>query len=174
MKQQHIVLTGAKQVGKSTLLERLLQHCTVPLGGFLTRSTPRQPDGTHSVYLYPAGSTERPTETQNHIGDACFGLKTTHPEVFETLGVQYLSCNHAGLIVMDELGFMESDAKNFCRAVLNLFDGDTPILAVCKDKPGIPLLDAVRSHPNTKLYTVTEQNREELFEELLPILLRWN
>ena len=172
--KKHIVLTGARQIGKSTLVHKLLQRCIVPLHGFVTKATPRQPDGTHSVYLYSINDKEQLPCCDNHIGDACFGRRKVYPEVFDTLGLQLLSNCNDGLIIMDELGFMESEVTAFCQKVLQCFDGDIPILAVCKAKPGIEFVDQVKYHPHTALYTVTEDSRDALYSELLSGLISRN
>ena len=70
---------------------------------------------------------------------------------------------------MDELGFMESKAENFCSTVLRYLDGDIPIIAAVKDK-STPFLDAVKSHPNCKCFFISEENREELAEEVLAFM----
>lgn len=170
---RHIVLTGARQVGKSTLVERLLAQCSVPIYGFFTRCTPRQADGTHSVHLLPANAPAQPMTTENHVGDACYGHRSVYPAVFDRLGVAYLSHRSDGIIVMDELGFMESNATAFCMEVLRCFDGDVPIIAVCKDKRDVEFLDQVRAHPNAALYTVTAENRNALYTQLLPKVSAW-
>ena len=37
-----------------------------------------------------------------------------------------------------------------------------------------PFLRAVRGHKNAELVFIDEQNRDALFEKLLPHILRWN
>ena len=174
MEKKHIVLTGARHVGKSTLIEKLLAHCTVPIYGFFTRSTPRREDGFHSIYLHPAGTSARICTEENHVGDCCYSRRTTNPHVFSRLGVPYLNHDTDGIIAMDELGFMEAEAPDFCSAVLRCLDGEVPVIAVCKDKPGVAFLDQIRNHPNIRLYTVTTENRDALYDTLLPEILRWN
>ena len=94
--------------------------------------------------------------------------------VFDALGVRYLAAARpGGLIVMDELGFMEAEAEAFKQAVLHALDGDIPVLAAVKDRRDVPFLNAVSSEPKAALYTVTLENREALFAELLPIVKAW-
>ena len=74
---------------------------------------------------------------------------------------------------MDELGFMEAKAETFTRAVLETLDADIPVLAAIKARFDIPFLDMVRTHPNGKLFMITKDNRDQLYEELLPLIKRW-
>ena len=174
MARRHILIYGKRGAGKSTLIERLLELCDVPVYGFFTRSTPRAEDGFHSIYIHPAGVAERVQEKENHIGDCNGRQRTVHSQVFDTLGVEYLQARPDGILVMDELGFMESESKRFCEAVLQCLDGDIPVLASVKEHAGIEFLEQVRSHPNTVVYTLNETNREGLFQELAPVILHWN
>ena len=94
--------------------------------------------------------------------------------MFDTLGAQLIeSAPEGGIILMDELGFPENDAKVFQSAVLCALDGDTPVLAAVKPKD-TPFLRAVRGHENAELVFIDEQNRDALLEKLLPHILRWN
>lgn len=174
MTEMHIVVSGAKQTGKSTLIERLLAQCTVPVYGFLTRTTARRADGFHSIYLYPAHSMERPMTEENHVGDCNSRQRTVNADVFTNLGVKYLEHPDGGIIVMDELGFMETASPAFCEAVLSCLDGDTPVLAICKNRSDVDFLNKVRCHPKVRNYTITQENRDDLFELLLPVIKAWN
>ena len=74
---------------------------------------------------------------------------------------------------MDELGFLENDAEAFQSGVLRALAGDTPVLAAVKPK-NTPFLRAVREHENAELVFIDERNRDALFLQLLPRILRWN
>ena len=166
MGMRHLFLTGEVQVGKSTLIRRLLAaHPGWRLGGFqtVTRWAGRQ----GSVYLIPARA-----GMEACTADACVGLRdldlmrpVSRPEVFDRIGPGLLSAERADLLIMDELGTMEQQAKAFCGAVLRALDGDLPVLGVIKPRSSA-LLDAVRAHPRVQVLTVTRENREELLKTL--------
>ena len=59
------------------------------------------------------------------------------------------------------------------RAVMKALDGDVPVVAAVKSRFDIPFLDAVRAHPNTILYMITIENRDDLLSELLQIVRNW-
>jgi nucleoside-triphosphatase len=89
--------------------------------------------------------------------------------VFNNLGVRILrDARESSLIVMDELGFMESEALAFREEVLRLLDGDAPVLGVLKSKH-TPFLDQVRVHTAVKIIEVTEKNRDEIPQMLTEI-----
>jgi len=170
MVEKHVLICGEIGVGKSTLIRKLLDENTRPIGGFITKRISRR--GELPVYIHPAFQleSERLYTQENLIGtsrDHCF------PDVFDHYGVTLLASKQNGLILMDELGFMESQAAGFCEAVLRVLDGDVPILAAIK-KQDTPFLRAVKMHPNAEVFEIDRQNRDDLYERLRPRIRQWN
>lgn len=163
---KHIVIAGKRHVGKTTLVNRLLDDTDCPIYGFRTAPGRSMKKGFRSFFIFPAGSEGIPETEENHIGDGAGGAPQGYPEVFDTYGVRCLEAEPGGIIVMDELGFFEKDAKVFCSKVLELFDGDIPIVATVKTGHDIDILNKVINHPNADVYYINEENRDELYERL--------
>ena len=175
MDSRHILICGKRNSGKTKLFERLLAACRMPVYGFSTGIRNTRPDGYHEIYMFPAGQTDGPCTENNHIGDCNMMERTVHLEVFNTLGLQLLEAKPDGIIAMDELGFMESKAQPFCERVLELLDGEIPVLATVKaGGPEMGFLDRVHRHPNARTVQVTRENVELLYAELLPVVEQWN
>lgn len=98
--------------------------------------------------------------------------------VFNTIGADSIEkgilAEGPGIIVMDEIGFLESKAVRFTEKVYGALDGDRPVLATVKLSPEVPFLREIKKHPKASVFEIREDNREELFQELLPIVRRWN
>lgn len=170
MVERHILICGEIGVGKSTLIRRLLLESTRTLGGFITK---RISDGKAApVYIHPAWQPvrERRFGQENLIGTS---LGQCFPEVFDTYGVSLLTPQPGELLLMDELGFMESNAEVFCNTVLLALSGNIPVLAAVK-KRETRFLSAVKNHPNAEVFEITMQNRDELYKLLLPRIRKWN
>ena len=165
---KHILITGRRGAGKSTLVRRLLAENRRPLKGFQTYRLDCEENGYHPIHICPVGERHPVFSRDNLVGTCNSKLRNVFPQVFDTLGASYLQATSGDLIVMDELGFMESDAQVFRADVLKALDGTIPVLAVVKDRLDIAFLNEVRAHPNVQLYTVTEDNREDVFQLLLP------
>lgn len=96
-----------------------------------------------------------------------------YTNVFNTLGAEYITAaKPGGYIIMDELGFMEKDAEKFKRAVFNALDGNIPIIAAVKARYDVDFLNRIRAHEKAQLYTITPENRDALYAELLGIIAR--
>lgn len=174
---KHILLCGERGVGKSTLIRRLIAHNSRLLGGFITlRLKTADEHGFYPIHLYPASQpeNERKNNSENLVGICDSHTSVRHSEVFDTLGTALLDNSpRDGLILMDELGFLENDAAAFQAAVLRALDGETPVLAAVKPKD-TPFLRAVRAHKNAEVFFVDSENREALYEALLPRILALN
>ena len=163
---EHIFLTGDIQIGKSTILMRYLAaHSNLRVGGFRTVWKNRWGDGCSTFHIISA------TENQPLTESNCVGLRKgqwpervceDYSEIYDTTGVELLKNGGPyDLYLMDEIGPGENNAVRFQEAVMALLDGDTPIIGVVRDKPGV-LPDRVRSHPKVKVITVTLENRDEI------------
>ena len=114
-----ILICGPRGVGKSTLIRRLLAESTLPVGGFVTRRlTQADGDGMFPIYLHAAAlpPEERPYDPEHLVGTCDSRRSIRYPEAFDRLGPPLLTSG--GLLVMDELGFLENDAHRFQAAVL--------------------------------------------------------
>lgn len=161
---KHILICGERHVGKSTLIRRFSEEEGCPLYGFITRSLVSRSDGFHEIYMYPPYD-----DTKKIFLAECDTVRrNVCLDVFESYGIELLSgAKDDGIIIMDELGFMEENAEGFKSAVLNALDGDIPVIAAVKStNPESVFLNAVRSHPNTDLFMIDEKNRDELYTTL--------
>lgn len=165
----HIFLTGAIGIGKSTILSYVEQQINVKKGGFRTIGDRDKIGKSTYVYIYNVGNVRQNSEDKGIVvahryGD---GRYKAYPEIFNTVGVEYLNKGKgAELIIMDELGFMENDAYVFQEKVIEILDGQIPVIGVIKPRD-TEFLNRVRKHKNVKVYEVTLQNRNELKEEIL-------
>lgn len=161
-----LLITGGRQVGKSTLLRKLVSRAGLPVYGFITQKISCL-DGDR-FYIFPASLPEsrRVCSDENLIAIRK-SFFTARPEVFDSLGTEYIrQAQKGGILLMDELGFLESEALLFQNEVFRALNGDIPVLAALRQKEDAEFLRRVRRCENTVLYTVTEQNRDALFYEL--------
>ena len=173
MEKRHILICGERRVGKSTLMEKLLRELDGPVYGFFTRMYELNENGRYPIYMFSPADTERLKVERNYVGDCNGHERSINISVFDELGVELLK-KRDGVVAMDELGFMETGSPAFCESVLRHLDGDGHVIATVKARYDVDFLDKVRSHPNAQLYEITEENRDELCEALLPIVRSWN
>jgi len=164
----HIFLTGGIQVGKTTLIKKYLSQSGNAADGFMTYWEPTG-NGGRSLYLSPF-STDAHSVSRLHIAYDCeSGLVPEEgmTDVFDVHGTEILNASgRRGVIVMDELGFLESKAAVFQQAVLRHISGSVPILGVIKPIK-TKFLDVIRSHPGVVVREITPDNRDAALDWLL-------
>ena len=159
-----VFLTGERQVGKSTALRRALEGCGLGVGGFMTDFGGTRRSDSKTLYLLPWGMAP-----DLAAGEVCArlgpGEKQVFPEVFDGLGAgllrQAVRDPACGLILMDELGFLEADAAGFRAAVLEALAGPKPVLGVVRLGFGV-----WGGAPLGEVWDVTEDNRDAVAARL--------
>lgn len=152
-------LTGARQTGKSTAIDRFLQETGLRPGGFRTRFA--WEDGQRRLFLSPASA------PQDRVlvawGDA--GGMHPIPGAFDRAGPAALA-RRGEITLLDELGFLEAEEHRFRAAVLSCLEAEDPVLGVLRQ--GFPgWTGEVARHRAVEVLTVTEENRDAV-----PLLLR--
>ncbi|MBR5228565.1 MAG: hypothetical protein IKV96_01870 [Firmicutes bacterium] len=171
----HVFLTGNIQVGKTTAIQRYINKYGYKVKGFRTLSGPFAEDGSSEIYMVAADNPEDLREENiviwRHGYYAQKGV-TVNLDVYENYGVELLeNTEGCDIIMMDELGPKELNAKEFVKRAKACIDGDVPVMGVLMKK-GSPLFYWVKNHPKVTVLEVTEENRDRVFQELPPVE-RW-
>ena len=80
------------------------------------------------------------------------------------IGVKGLdrAIKEADYIVIDEIGPMELQGKDFQVAVDNILEGTKPVLGIIHWKMNHPLIDRIRARGDVKIVEVTLENRDTI------------
>ena len=169
----HVFLQGERGIGKSTVIRKTLEIIAndrpTRLGGFYTWNGGR---GDPNVYMKPAQCGE--------AGDVILVAKWNKAKdrmdsvahAFDTGGARLLSrLSGVDLIIMDELGYLESAAPGFKQAVLDALAGDIPAFGTLR-LGDVPWHDDIKKNPLVELYYVDEKNRDDLPRELAEMLIQ--
>ena len=167
----HALIVGDRGVGKSTLIRRCLKELNHPVFGLETKKEEHLEDPVRGcpIYIYDAGKPHVQTR-ENLIG---YHKERDFPAItaaFDRYAPRLLEIPPADAVVeLDEVGFLEAKSAAFCQAVLHLLDGDRPVIAAVKNREH-PFLDTVRSHPKARCFSITAENRDALYEEVLAFM----
>jgi len=166
--KRHLFLTGERGVGKSTLLHRLIKAKRLSCSGFETRHI--ELDGVRRAHILH-GLVDMPEYENDCICCVRVNEKRSVPvlPVFDENGVcileKSLASSASSFILMDELGRLERQAQGFIRAIENCLNSDKRVLGVLQ-KCSAAHIDAIAARPDVTVLTVTQENRDRLFELL--------
>jgi nucleoside-triphosphatase len=163
---QKILLTGRPGCGKTTLIERIVKQLARPAGGFYTEEIRERGrrvgfsiitlDGQETVFAHV--DFKKP----ERLGK--YGLDLS---VLESVGVEAIreAVRARQLVVIDEIGPMETRSPIFREAVNEALDSESPVLATIFAR-SLPFTDAIKARPDVTLIEVRPDNRERLVSEL--------
>lgn len=161
-----ILICGDVQVGKSTLIRKLTEDMGRKPRGYITKKIPAPRNETSYVYLYDIANPPEQIEDGAVIKAIAPNGVTDYPELMDTLAVQYLTGIPEGeLVILDEVGTLESRSPLFQKAVMDILSGNYDVLVSVKAQ-NTDFLRKVRSHPDCELYIITPENRDDLYLQL--------
>lgn len=170
---QNLFLTGERNVGKTTLLRRVLKPYWQRISGFET--LPYQTNKAETGYYLHALSTKiGKDDNDKRISLLSNGQKRiVLQEAFETFGSRYLAASledNSEMILMDELGNMEERAAKFQSMVAKCLDCSAkPVVGIIKDAPS-NWLDGIRMRKDTAILRLNRQNAQNIENMLLLFL----
>ena len=167
--KRHVLLTGEIGAGKSTALHKTLELLQgVPVHGLQTYYAEAREAQNRQLYLRAWGSAQ-PGVFLTQLPGTDYAAMT---KVYDTEGCALLedARRQSGVIVIDEIGRLERDARTYHRALLTCLDGDMPVLAVIR-KHKADWANWVRQHPKATLLEVTEDNRDGIPAQAYALLM---
>jgi nucleoside-triphosphatase len=171
LKSAKILVTGLPGCGKTTAIMRILANLNCEsTAGFYTQEVRKSGRRTGFMWNRLDGS-EGILADVRIKGPPRVGKYGVNIRAFEESVVSVLTteCNDAKVFVIDEIGRMECFSAKFVEAVRKLFASDKSILAsVARKGPG--LISEVKNYPETQLFKLTTQNREDIIAEISQIL----
>lgn len=162
----HTLLIGPSGRGRAIWIERLLAELdpALPLWGYQTPKEHPDASGRSPIRLCPVGRSAQ-QNVPVLLGWCKDRQATAIPEAFEACAGIIERAGPGGLLLLDELGSMESRSPRFCRAILDALDGSLPVLAWVRDLD-TPFLSAVRAHPKARCFYPPPDFDPALFETL--------
>jgi nucleoside-triphosphatase len=156
MSSPKLFLTGNPGCGKTTLVRRVVDALKddVAMTGFLTEEVREggKRKGFRGITLDGRGFVLAHADSESDLRVGSYGVER---EGLETVGVPSLTPgSETRLVVVDEVGKMESFSEPFREAVERLLAGDTAVLGTVAAR-GVGFVKRVRKDPRITLLTVS-------------------
>lgn len=164
--KKNIFLTGKRHVGKSTIIDRVMEAMSyVKFGGLRTKPLFDDMGELVAFYLSSVSGTEDPKIFAKKQKN---GKWTAVAESFDEYGTYLLEKSlkdDTDIIVIDELGFFEAKAFHFQKAVIKCLSSPKTVLGVMKPLP-VPFLNEIRKRDDVYLAEITLENRDHKLWEI--------
>jgi nucleoside-triphosphatase len=163
---KNLVVAGKPGVGKTTLVKELAWPHRAEVGGFYTEELVE--DGARLGFrLRTFSDGEGLLASKRLSGPPRVGKYGVDLSVLDRLAVPALKKARAekSLVVIDEIGSMETLSSAFRAEVLECFSGPKPVLATIR-WGAQPFTDEVKALPGTELVELTRANYPERHDEV--------
>ena len=164
---KHLLIIGRPGVGKTTLLQRLVQALRPhPIDGFLTEEL-REHEQRMGFWLSAVDGRQVLLAHRRLEEGVRVGPYKVNVGVLDDIAVPILQrgLRHAQILFVDELGKMELCSARFERSVQDAFDRGRVVVATAGISQ-IPFLQAVKRRRDVELIPLTTANRAAVQEEL--------
>jgi nucleoside-triphosphatase len=160
-----ILLTGRPGCGKTTLIRKIIDHLSIPVGGFYTQEI-REP-GIASALGARTGfeifTLDGKRGTLAHIkihSPVRVGKYGVNLEDLDNLAVKAIqdAVRTGGLVVIDEIGPMEIASVSFRQAVLEALESKSTVLGSIVQRDA-PYTDQIKRMPNNARRNKHDQSR---------------
>lgn len=168
--RKHLFLTGEKRIGKSTLLQKLIEARSLDCSGFETRHL--ESNGLRKAHILH-GRTEMPPFENDCVCCVRINEAKSVPvlPVFDLNGTNILKkslASSSSYLLMDELGKLERDAHLFIDQVMACLDSDKRVLGVLQ-LCNAEHIQSIAARSDVTILHVTEENRDELLRMLIQV-----
>lgn len=172
MKTKNIFITGSINVGKSTILNEVIDKLShLKVGGF--RTLPIYENNKRQGFILE--SLNGITKCFAHVDmktNAQFDVYKFDYNVFEDLGVLTLesALTESDIIIMDEIGIMEKQATKFRQMIIKCFDAPQFVLGSFQ-KRATWFSNILKSRDDTKIFNINQNNRNRIPDQILNLII---
>lgn len=172
VKFKNFLLTGEPGIGKTEMLQIILGELWLDAGGFLTREikSGKTNKGVELITLAGQQAVLAHINKKSSYQVSKYGVDV---EVMAQVAVPALreALEKKDLIVIDQIGKMESYSTEFRDMTTRCLDSPKPVLGVIQNFAS-PFITAIMNRQDIVVITVNEQNRAELPKKILELFTR--
>ena len=166
----NLVVTGVPGIGKTTLVDRVVEVLEDRAGGVLTREV--REGGSRTGFAIESLDGQRRVLASCHFKEGPkVGRYRVSVENLEAVGVGAVrrALSRRQVVIIDEIGKMELISPAFKAIILEALESDLPTVATM-GVSRIAFMDAVRKRPDVEIIRITAANRDGLRDRVLDML----
>ncbi|MBS7608083.1 MAG: NTPase [Candidatus Bathyarchaeia archaeon] len=178
MLKRVLLLTGSPGVGKTTLLLKVVDALKTKgyrVGGMVSREV--RVGGTRIGFevLDLASSKRGWLAHVNQKTGPQVGKYRVNLADLDSVGAEAIlkAVKECDVVAIDEIGPMELFSEKFRKAVQEAVKSGKIVVGVVHWKARDKLVEAVKAHPDTEIFTVTFENRDKLHQKIVDKALQF-
>lgn len=179
---RNILLTGKPGIGKTTIIQKVIERCPLITGGFITREIRK--NGRRmgfSIDSIRSRHVDKNATPEDILHGILAHVDSKSPHRLGRYGVNVTEMERVGLtamkeavqkaqiIVIDEIGKMELYSPLFQKEIIRILDCALPLVGVIQQRR-TPFLDTIRSRTDVSILNVLPDNRDGLPFTILDLL----
>lgn len=163
----HLLLTGPPRVGKTTLIERAIQHLknSFRIDGFITKEI-RETGERKGFEIVKINGERKILSHKNFKNFPKIGKYGVHIKNLEETIIN-INPDKCEILIIDEIGKMELLSKKFFGWVINLLTSDKPRILGTIGEKVLRNLERENDFSRCKIIRVTYNNRERLLPQII-------
>jgi nucleoside-triphosphatase len=167
-----ILITGKPGCGKTTLLAHVAEQLGSRAGGMITREIR---EGRKRVGFSVENLLTKESATFAHVDFPKahrVGRYGVDIAVLERVGVRAIeqALSECEVVLIDEIAPMELYSEAFIKVVEKAFSSPKSVVASIHLKARHPLITSLKSRKDVIIYTIDEENRDEVFRKVMEVL----
>jgi nucleoside-triphosphatase len=170
-----VLLTGEPRVGKTTVIQKIIEHLDCDFSGFYTQEIREGSERTGFKIISFEGVEKilAHVNIKSSFRVSKYGVDLQALDLVVAESLEKAVQQNKSVFVIDEIGAMEILSKNFCVVVSKLLSGNFLVIGTIV-KRSFPFTDKIKSMPNVTLLEVSRDNQEIIVQEVLEFLRKTN
>lgn len=151
--KRHLLITGEKRVGKSTLLQAILEDFPADCG---VKSIALYDDKPYplKIVMFDVRDENKQIEVAKRLDGNKFVSPLT--SAFEGEGLALLQGLQGEIVMIDEIGYLENDATNYKKKLIEIF-GSKRVVGVIKNINS-PFITEIKNRDDVFLVKIVDFN----------------
>jgi nucleoside-triphosphatase len=172
---QVILLTGEPRAGKTTVIQKIIEHLDCEFSGFYTQEIREENERKGFKIITFDGIEKILAHVDIKVSPRVskYGIDLQALDFIVSKSLEKAIHQKKSVFIVDEIGAMEIFSKKFRAAISELLSGNFVVIGTIV-KRSFPFTDKIKSLPNVTVLEVLRDNQEAVVQEVLEFLKRTN
>ena len=172
MESENVLLTGRPGVGKTTVVERLVELAREREAAVRGVFSPEIREDDERVGFEIADVATGRSEVMAHVeyDDPSVGKYGVDVSAVDEIAHEDIAAEDADLVVVDEVAPMQTHSDIFVERVRAALDSETPVIAVVQEARETGFVGSVKQRDDATVVRVTKENRDEVPDQLAELV----